>query len=245
MLKQSAIIYWPFWPKIDLRHLLHAIATAFSALDCSFSQHTAKNDMQKTSKQTNHNNHAVREFCWFQFQDTWLQGFYTSGSTGTPKSVTHTHKSLGQLLMHIFIWMVGLLECCDEKSKERVLPHSQHLGIGTEDSVLIYPQALQTRGFAYFLLHILVFWGTIQALKINEDEGDCWGHFGPLFHCGTPAFVWISVAWWSDSYCLIADGQRKSTRSQDRSRHRLNTFKLSQGYGRCSTSVSWVSCRFR
>jgi len=34
---------------------------------------------------------------------------------------------------------------------------------------------------------------TIQALKINQDEGDCWGHFGPLFHCGTPAFVWISA----------------------------------------------------
>lgn len=34
---------------------------------------------------------------------------------------------------------------------------------------------------------------TMQALGINENEGDCWGHFGPLFHCGTPAFIWISA----------------------------------------------------
>jgi len=34
---------------------------------------------------------------------------------------------------------------------------------------------------------------TIQALKLKENDSDVWGHFGPLFHCGTPAFVWISV----------------------------------------------------
>lgn len=46
----------------------------------------------------------------------------------------------------------------------------------------------------------------------------------------------FGLAWLGE--VTLADGQRKSTRSQDRSRHRLNTFKLSQGYGRCSTSVS-------
>jgi len=34
---------------------------------------------------------------------------------------------------------------------------------------------------------------TIRALKLKENDSDVWGHFGPLFHCGTPAFVWISV----------------------------------------------------
>ncbi|CAJ1370487.1 unnamed protein product [Effrenium voratum] len=34
---------------------------------------------------------------------------------------------------------------------------------------------------------------TIKALNLQHDNDDCWGHFGPLFHCGTPAFIWISV----------------------------------------------------
>ncbi|CAE7194287.1 GLO5 [Symbiodinium sp. KB8] len=34
---------------------------------------------------------------------------------------------------------------------------------------------------------------TIRALNLKENDSDVWGHFGPLFHVGTPAFVWISV----------------------------------------------------
>ena len=34
---------------------------------------------------------------------------------------------------------------------------------------------------------------TIRALGLRADEQHCWGHFGPMFHVGDAAFVWISM----------------------------------------------------
>ena len=34
---------------------------------------------------------------------------------------------------------------------------------------------------------------TIQALELSADEDHCWGHFGPMFHVGDAAFVWIAM----------------------------------------------------
>jgi acyl carrier protein/phenylacetate-coenzyme A ligase PaaK-like adenylate-forming protein len=34
---------------------------------------------------------------------------------------------------------------------------------------------------------------TIQALGLSADDDHCWGHFGPMFHVGDAAFVWIAL----------------------------------------------------
>ena len=34
---------------------------------------------------------------------------------------------------------------------------------------------------------------TIQALELSADDDHCWGHFGPMFHVGDAAFVWIAL----------------------------------------------------
>ena len=34
---------------------------------------------------------------------------------------------------------------------------------------------------------------TIRALGLSADERHCWGHFGPMFHVGDAAFVWIAM----------------------------------------------------
>jgi non-ribosomal peptide synthetase-like protein len=34
---------------------------------------------------------------------------------------------------------------------------------------------------------------TIQALNLSADDDHCWGHFGPMFHVGDAAFVWIAL----------------------------------------------------
>ena len=34
---------------------------------------------------------------------------------------------------------------------------------------------------------------TIQALELNAYDDHCWGHFGPMFHVGDAAFVWIAL----------------------------------------------------
>lgn len=34
---------------------------------------------------------------------------------------------------------------------------------------------------------------TISALHLKSSEEHCWGHFGPMFHVGDAAFVWIGV----------------------------------------------------
>ena len=34
---------------------------------------------------------------------------------------------------------------------------------------------------------------TIQALDLSADDDHCWGHFGPMFHVGDAAFVWIAL----------------------------------------------------
>ncbi|MGA8261342.1 MAG: alpha-hydroxy-acid oxidizing protein [Arenicellales bacterium] len=34
---------------------------------------------------------------------------------------------------------------------------------------------------------------SIQALKLSAGDDHCWGHFGPMFHVGDAAFVWIAL----------------------------------------------------
>ena len=34
---------------------------------------------------------------------------------------------------------------------------------------------------------------TIQALGLSANDSHCWGHFGPMFHVGDAAFVWITT----------------------------------------------------
>src|SRR5262249_5826452 len=34
---------------------------------------------------------------------------------------------------------------------------------------------------------------TIQALELSPDDDHCWGHFGPMYHVGDAAFVWIAL----------------------------------------------------
>ena len=34
---------------------------------------------------------------------------------------------------------------------------------------------------------------TISALSLRDDDVHCWGHFGPMFHVGDAAFVWIGM----------------------------------------------------
>ena len=34
---------------------------------------------------------------------------------------------------------------------------------------------------------------TIRALELSADDDHCWGHFGPMFHVGDAAFVWIAL----------------------------------------------------
>jgi 4-hydroxymandelate oxidase len=34
---------------------------------------------------------------------------------------------------------------------------------------------------------------TIDALSLNDNDLHCWGHFGPMFHVGDAAFVWIGM----------------------------------------------------
>lgn len=34
---------------------------------------------------------------------------------------------------------------------------------------------------------------TIAALSLRDDDTHCWGHFGPMFHVGDAAFVWIGM----------------------------------------------------
>jgi 4-hydroxymandelate oxidase len=34
---------------------------------------------------------------------------------------------------------------------------------------------------------------TIQALGLSATDDHCWGHFGPMFHVGDAAFVWIAT----------------------------------------------------
>ena len=34
---------------------------------------------------------------------------------------------------------------------------------------------------------------TIRALGLRAEEQHCWGHFGPMFHVGDAAFVWIAM----------------------------------------------------
>lgn len=35
---------------------------------------------------------------------------------------------------------------------------------------------------------------TMSALSLREEDDHCWGHFGPMFHVGDAAFVWIGMA---------------------------------------------------
>ena len=34
---------------------------------------------------------------------------------------------------------------------------------------------------------------TIQAIELSPDDDHCWGHFGPMYHVGDAAFVWIAL----------------------------------------------------
>jgi 4-hydroxymandelate oxidase len=35
---------------------------------------------------------------------------------------------------------------------------------------------------------------TLAALDLHHEDRHCWGHFGPMFHVGDAAFVWIATA---------------------------------------------------
>ena len=103
-----------------------------------------------------------------------MQGFFTSGTTGVPKSVSHTHKCLGASNTATKFPWVGLrLGTCTI----------------TASAAWLFEREKRGRGVSVELA------GTIKALNLQHDNDDCWGHFGPLFHCGTPAFIWISAAW--------------------------------------------------
>ena len=34
---------------------------------------------------------------------------------------------------------------------------------------------------------------TMAALGLSAVDGHCWGHFGPIFHVGDVAFVWVGL----------------------------------------------------
>ena len=84
----------------------------------------------------------------------------------------------------------SLLSAAGPPAREPSLPASSSYlqGFGTSGTTGRTKTVLHSHQNVY--VHSFA---TIQALELSADDDHCWGHFGPMFHVGDAAFVWIAL----------------------------------------------------
>ena len=59
---------------------------------------------------------------------------------------------------------------------------------------------------------------TLEALGLDADELECWGHFGPMYHVGDVAFVWGGVPSAPSMFFIPTSCDSKTSRVSFRSK---------------------------
>lgn len=134
----------------------------------------------------------------FDADEVLLQGFLTSGTTGVPKLVGHSHSMVYAHTVFTFNALKIPIGFPGDDVENKFKSPSFTTGrLGPRSAALVQEIA------AVAPIHGdngMEFRAPPPCSVRNRLEGtvtppvqECFAHVGPLFHCGTPAFVWICL----------------------------------------------------